>query len=139
MYGIGFEEFKKSCKVAEREVIGLDFDGVIYKNSKGFFDGTIYDEPMEGALDSIEHLSKAGYTLVIYTCKANPSRPLVNNKTGIELVWEWLKLNNVSQYIADVTYIKPNALCYVDDKGIRFNNWQQTINQIEELDGTNVY
>jgi hypothetical protein len=94
---------------------------------------------MEGALDSIEHLSKAGYTLVIYTCKANPSRPLVNNKTGIELVWEWLKLNNVSQYIADVTYIKPNALCYVDDKGIRFNNWQQTINQIEELDGTNVY
>ena len=28
--------------------LGLDFDGVIHKNSKGFHDGTIYDEPLDG-------------------------------------------------------------------------------------------
>ena len=32
----------------ENTQIGIDFDGVIHKNSKGFHDGTIYDEPIEG-------------------------------------------------------------------------------------------
>ena len=36
-----------------------------------------------------------GYDLVIYTCKATPTRPLVNGKTGIELVWEWLEKHDV--------------------------------------------
>ena len=28
--------------------LAIDFDGVIHKNSKGFFDGTVYDEPING-------------------------------------------------------------------------------------------
>ena len=117
-----FDDFKKFCRDSESKIICLDFDGVIHKNSKGFHDGTIYDDPIEGALDSIEELSY-DFDLIIHTCKANPKRPLVNGKTGIELVWGWLKKHNVSQYIKEVTYIKPNAICYVDDKGIKFNNW----------------
>ena len=42
-------DFLKMVKENEKSVICLDFDGVIYKNSKGFADGTLYDDPIEGA------------------------------------------------------------------------------------------
>ena len=32
--------------------IGIDFDGVIHKNSKGFYDGTVYDDPVNGVAES---------------------------------------------------------------------------------------
>ena len=34
--------------------IAIDFDGVIHLNSKGFYDGTIYDNPVPGAVESIK-------------------------------------------------------------------------------------
>ena len=127
-------DFLDMVKTTEKNQLGLDFDGVILKNSKGFHDGTIYDEPIDGALSSIKMLNETlGYDLVIYTCKANPDRPLVNGKTGIELVWDWLEKHGVKNNIKDVTYIKPNAVAYVDDKGITFNNWDDCIKDIEAI------
>ena len=38
--------------------IAIDFDGVIHKNTKGFHDGTVYDEPVEGAIEAIKSLSQ---------------------------------------------------------------------------------
>jgi len=125
------DDFLDMVKTTEKTQLGLDFDGVIHKNSKGFHDGTIYDDPIDGALAGIKHLNKTlGYDLVIYTCKANPDRPLVNGKTGIELVWEWLEEYGVKDNIKDVTYIKPNAVAYIDDKGITFNNWGDCITKL---------
>ena len=69
--------------------IGIDFDGVVHRCSKGYYDCTIYDEPIEGSYAALEELSKR-YTVIVYTCKAKPDRGLVNGKTGTELVWEWL-------------------------------------------------
>ena len=67
----------------------------------------------------VKHLNEIlGYDLVIYTCKANPNRPLVNKKTGIDLIWDWLKKHNFDKYIDNICYIKPNAKYYIDDKGI---------------------
>lgn len=113
--------------------LALDFDGVIHQNSKGFFDGTIYDIPAVGTKESLKILSK-NYFLIIYTCKAIPNRPLVNGKTGTELVWEWLKKYELDEYISEVTNNKPIALFYIDDKGIKFKNWEQTIKDIGVVD-----
>ena len=44
----GLNDFLDMVKDTEKSQLGLDFDGVIHKNSKGFHDGTIYDEPLEG-------------------------------------------------------------------------------------------
>jgi hypothetical protein len=130
------EEFLDMVEHTEKTQLGLDFDGVIHKNSKGFHDGTIYDEPLDGALEAVKYLNTVlGYELVIYTCKATPTRPLVNGKTGIELVWEWLEKHDIKKYIKDVTYIKPNAVAYIDDKGIKFNKWSECLKQIEALSG----
>lgn len=111
-------------------IVAIDFDGVINKNRKGFHDGTIYDEPIEGAIESIQEISKK-YEIIIYTFKGHPDRPLVNGKTGIELVWDWLSEVGISHCIKDVVWGKPNAFIYVDDKGYRFHNWNDTIKDID--------
>ena len=119
------KDFFKMVSDSEN-VIAIDFDGVIHKNSKGFHDGTVYDEPIKNAKKGLEYLSKS-YKLVIYSCKANPNRPLINGKTGVELMWEWLDKYNLKNYIDDISYEKPNAKYYIDDKAILFLNWEMVM------------
>ena len=107
--------------------IAIDFDGVIHRNSKGFHDGTVYDEPVDGAFEAIKELHSKGYDIVIFTAKAKPDRPLVNEKTGAGLIWEWLEKHQMSSYIKQVTSEKPRAIAYIDDRGIRFTNWEDTL------------
>ncbi|MFB4275740.1 hypothetical protein ACBJ59_10645 [Nonomuraea sp. MTCD27] len=38
--------------------IAVDFDGVIHTYGKGWHDGSIYDEPVPGALDALRSLMK---------------------------------------------------------------------------------
>jgi len=110
--------------------IGIDFDGVIHKCSKGYHDGTIYDEPVDGAKEALKEISNK-YTIIVYTCKARSDRGLVNGKTGTELVWEWLKRHDLSQYVSKVTAEKPRAVAYIDDKALRFTSWQDSLSQLD--------
>lgn len=111
--------------------ISIDFDGVIHKCSKGYYDGTIYDDPIEGAYEALELLSE-DHTIIVNTCKAKPDRGLVNGKTGTQLVWEWLDKHGMSKFVSKVTSEKPRAKVYIDDKGIRFQNWNSTISALVE-------
>lgn len=104
--------------------LAIDFDGVIHNFDKGWHDGTCYGEPIEGALDTIKELSKE-YNIIIFSAKVRPDRPLVGGKTGYELVEEWLEKYNIRQHIDEITYEKPRAEWYIDDKAIEFtNNWE---------------
>tara|TARA_Y100000310_G_scaffold16778_2_gene16718 strand:- start:2951 stop:3352 length:402 start_codon:yes stop_codon:yes gene_type:complete len=123
------DEFKNMVGIEDKNTIAIDFDGVIHKNSKGFYDGTLYGELIDGVEGALKQLSN-DYTLIVYTCKANPERPLIDGKTGVELIWEWLDKYNLNQYIEDVTYTKPNAKYYIDDKAIKFVDWNQTIKEV---------
>ena len=114
--------------------IGVDFDGVIHKNSKGYHDGTIYDEPVEGAREALHRLAEK-YTIVMFSAKARTDRGLVNGKTGIELIWKWLEKHDMAQYVSKVTAEKPRARFYIDDKAIRFTDWDSAFQMIEEIDG----
>jgi hypothetical protein len=113
--------------------LGIDFDGVIHDDYLGFYDGTIYGDLIHGSKESLELLAK-NYKLIIFTAKAKPSRPLVNGKTGVELIWEWLSKNGLSHLISEVTAEKPRAFAYIDDKAIRFSNWQDTIDFLTKVE-----
>ena len=106
----------------ETRNVAVDFDGVIHKSSKGYYDGTIYDEPIEGSRESLKKLSEK-YDVVIFTCKSKPDRGLVNCKTGTELVWEWLRKHDMDKFVTKVTAEKPRAVQYIDDKGYGFTTW----------------
>lgn len=125
-------KIRKHSYPDEQINIGVDFDGVIHKCSKGYYDGTIYDDPIEGAYEGLKKLSE-DYTVIVYTCKAKPDRGLVNGKTGTELVWEWLEKHNMSKFVSKVTSEKPRAIAYIDDKAITFNNWSQCIEKVGNL------
>ena len=121
--------YKKLVANEEVNQIGIDFDGVIHRNSLGYHDGTIYDPPMDGTKEALEVLSKR-FSIVVYTCKARPDRELVNGKTGTQLIWEWLRENDLDKYIKEVTSEKPRAAFYIDDKAYRFKSWTSMMNTI---------
>ncbi len=116
----------------EKNQIGIDFDGVIHANSKGYHDGTIYDDPMPGTKEALSKLSLK-YNIVIFTCKAKPDRVLVNGKTGTELIWEWLEKHELANFVKSVTSEKPRAAFYIDDKAYRFKAWEFLMPQLERL------
>lgn len=113
----------------ESNTIAIDFDGVIHSFELGFHDGTIYGTPIEGSIEAIKRIAKK-YTIVVYTAKAKQDRPLINGKTGTELVWEWLKKYKLDEYIKDITAEKPRCICYIDDKAIQFKNWNQSLTDL---------
>jgi len=115
----------------EKKQIGIDFDGVIHKCSKGYHDGTIYDDPIPGSLEAIKNISDR-FTIVVYSAKARRDRPIVNGKTGTELIWQWLEKHGFKDYISEVTAEKPRAICYIDDRAINFKNWGDTMSLIEK-------
>lgn len=120
------KDFLKQIKREVNSTIVLDFDGVIHKNSKGFHDGTVYDAPIDGTEEALKILSSK-YKLVISSCKADPRRPLVNGKTGQQLIWDWLEKHDLRKYIFKVTNKKVRALFYIDDKGITFTTWKKIL------------
>ena len=125
-------KIRKHSYPDEQINIGVDFDGVIHKCSKGYFDGTIYDDPIEGTYEALKKLSEK-YTVILYTCKAKPDRGLVNGKTGTTLVWEWLEKHNMTKYVSKVTSEKPRAVAYIDDKSIKFSNWEACLAEVDKL------
>jgi hypothetical protein len=110
--------------------IAIDFDGVIHDAYQGWGDGTCYGNPLPGSIDAIKELSKK-YDIVIFTAKAKPDRPLVNGKTGVELVKEWLDKHGILNYVSNITSEKPRAELYIDDNGYRFENWIDTLKFVE--------
>tara|TARA_R100000458_G_C8176789_1_gene175269 strand:- start:181 stop:570 length:390 start_codon:yes stop_codon:yes gene_type:complete len=124
-----FEEFNRMVTSAEKKQIAIDFDGVIHDSKLGFHDGTIYGNLVPGAPEALKKISKS-YDIVIYTCKARTDRPLINNKTGIELIWEWLEKNNLESYVKEIASEKPLATFYIDDKAIEFTEWDKTLRRL---------
>lgn len=114
----------------EQKNIAVDFDGVIHTFDKGWYDGTCYGDLIDGAADAIKKLSDK-YNVIIFSSKCRPDRPLVNGKTGLELVSEYLEDKGLLDYIDYITYDKPRAEFYIDDKAIRFeNNWQEILKRV---------
>lgn len=97
--------------------LAIDFDGVIHGYSEGWQDGTIYDNPMDGAAEAMAKLQERGYQLIIYTTRAE-------SQTDKAAIYQWLKqhrFKNVDDI--EITDRKPLAIAYIDDRAVRFTNW----------------
>ena len=112
--------------------LSIDFDGVIHNSNKGFHDGSCYGNPIEGSVEAIKELSKK-FRIIVFTAKAKPDRPLVDGKNGIDHVKEWLTKYGLIDYITEITAEKPRAFLYIDDNGLRFEDWNTTLDFIRDI------
>jgi len=108
--------------------IAVDFDGVIHRYSRGWHDGTIYDEPMSGALDGLRALMRR-HAVFIHTSRT-PSQ-----------VADWLVQHGGFQVTTDVPHSgfwddrarllvtdrKLPAIAYLDDRAVTFTDWPQAL------------
>lgn len=93
--------------------IAIDFDGVICNRIgiPSLKEEMLEMEPIDGALDAIILLQKLGHEVWIFT--SNPET---------EKIKEWL--NEYEFPPLEVTNVKRFANAYIDDRAIRFTNWQ---------------
>lgn len=130
------------------------FDGVIHAYSKGWQDGSIYDEPVPGAFEAIRALMDAGIAVFIHTtrrpedvaawlaphgfvvttddrcpeCLGVEDRDCsICRGAGLLLFWD-----DVTRLL--VTGRKLAAVAYVDDRAIRFESWHQALTDLEDLE-----
>lgn len=88
-----------------------DFDGVICKRNGIPTVMNWKDKPIEGALEAIKLLIEQGHTVKVFT--SNP------DQYGVKL---WLEKHKFPKL--EVTNIKEPAHVMIDDRAIRFTDWQ---------------
>jgi adenylylsulfate kinase len=105
---------KEISNLDKRKTIAIDFDGVIHKYSQGFKGlDNAYDEPMEGTFKALAKLKSLGYTLKIMSSRPAP------------VIEEWLFLHGLEGLISEVSNYKFPASIYIDDRGFKFESWDQ--------------
>lgn len=97
-----------------KKTIASDFDGVLHKYSMGWSDGTIYDVPVEGAREKIIMLLDAGFEVVVFTTRKDK-----------KAIGKWLEHWDFPPL--PITNEKIPALAYIDDRALRFTNWEDTV------------
>jgi hypothetical protein len=105
-----------------RNRICVDFDETICSNS-GHPDYNIL-EPKKGAREALESMQIMGKFVIIYTSR------------GRKHFWEvmnWLERYQIPFGCLDMEN-KPLAQTYIDDKGLRFHSWYQTMHDLAELE-----
>lgn len=110
---------KEIDNLDKKKTISIDFDGVIHQYSKGFqgLDNT-YDPPMLGTEMALKTLKEGGYILKILS-----SRPK-------EYIYPWLEKYDLDKYISEVSNHKFPASIYIDDRGLKFENWEDCLKKI---------
>lgn len=141
--------------------IAIDFDGVIHKYSKGWQDGSIYDEPMEGAFEAIDKLMNDGYTVFILSTRSpwqiqkwldkhlwmydamitkaesiNVPEGYWNDKRYFygfrsEVIWQPWIKFWNKKRVLGITNKKLPAVAYIDDRAVLFTTWKKLLKAID--------
>jgi hypothetical protein len=124
------------------KTVAIDFDGVIHAYSRGWQDGSIYDEPVSGWLDALGSLMRQ-YAVFVHTSR-NPRQVArwieqrsgygIECTTRIDPLRPWRRRFWNEQGVLLVTRLKLPAVAYIDDRGIRFENWDQALAALERIE-----
>lgn len=107
-----------------RPTIVFDFDGVIHRYSKGWYDGSIYDVPTKG-IQELLRILKPLYKIVVLSTRCSSPK-------GMKDIKAYLRKYDI--YVDEVTAEKVPAIAYVDDRAINFNgNCNKLLNDIMQF------
>jgi hypothetical protein len=105
--------------VTYRPRVLVDFDGVIHAYTRGWADGTAYDPPLPGAAEALAAMDADGYEVAIFSTR------------DAQQIGEWLMVYGFPAY--RVTNVKEPAVAQIDDRAIRFRDWEQAARHLRAL------
>lgn len=112
--------------------LAVDFDGVIHRYSKGWVDGSIYDEPIPGSLDGLRKLMEQE-AVFIHTTRDERQVALWLEVRGFAVCYSWDGPPFWNERgILLVTNKKLAARAYLDDRAVRFVNWEQALADLSD-------
>jgi len=119
------------------KTVAVDFDGVIHAYSRGWQDGSIYDEPLPGALDALRLLMKRHAVFIHTTRVPAPVARWIGERAGIKTCWHEDE-NTLPEFWDEqglllVTRRKLPAAVYIDDRGLRFTDWDEAFADLAAL------
>lgn len=112
----------------------IDLDGTIcYLKQKHESYSEVLVKP--GAVEFIDRLRGEGHYVIIQTarnmatCESNLGRVMKN--VGKETL-DWLQKHNI--FYDEIYFGKPNANLYIDDRALRFEDWESmSVEKLETL------
>jgi hypothetical protein len=106
-------------KMFKYKRMAIDFDGTLVEDSKDIekdFKNKKIPKAINGAKEATLDFKKKGFEILIFTCRPDYHRPLME---------KILKKHKIC-YDYILFYTKPRVDIYIDNKGYRFENWQDT-------------
>jgi hypothetical protein len=98
----------------------VDLDGVICTEERTF--DRPLAKPMPGAREALQRLRDAGHTIIIYTGRGWPE---------FRVAKQWLEDHGM---VHDGLHMgKPIADIWIDDRAIRFSDWDAVLKQVDSL------
>lgn len=96
-----------------KPTVVFDFDGVIHSYRSGWKGAVVIPDPVvPGIADAICRLRTDGYRVVVVSTRCSSGE-------GMKAVVDYLANNQIA--VDDVLAEKPPAICYIDDRAIRFD------------------
>lgn len=117
------------------KAVAVDFDGVIHAYSKGWQDGSIYDDCVPYAFPSLNELMSR-YAVFVLTSRDPFQVATWLSDVGFTTVVDVEGPDHPPRKFWDsrgkvlVTNRKLPAVAYIDDRGIRFESWDQALSAL---------
>lgn len=108
--------------------IAIDFDGVIHQHLGSFGDGEIKYPIVDGARDALRELTAKGFQVLIFSTRVSPTWADWEDQKSKMI--QWLSSNGIEpgSHYHLITGCKIPAIAYIDDRAIRFTNWNDIKN-----------
>ena len=125
---------------AKHKIVAIDLDETIIRTAIDEENFHLYSpveitgNPMEDVVEALNILRDSGFEIVIYTCRTNPEEEcnMPHTSEAVEVRIR-LKLKALKIPFDRISFYKPVADIYIDDKGFHFENWKQTMQALFEF------
>lgn len=118
------------------KTIAIDFDGVIHKYSKGWHDGSCYDEPMSNSEYALKRLMREYHDASIFIFTTRDCGQVKNwfdkyFKFSTQIIPDDVQFWNTKGVIG-ITNKKLPAVMYIDDRAVKFTRWTEEFIELLE-------
>jgi hypothetical protein len=108
-------------RMGRGKTIAVDFDGVIASYDEGYQGVDVFGQPIPGASETLQALKDEGWRVIIYTVRQD-TPALYSYLENNQIPFDYINHNPDSP--ESTNRGKPLADVYLDDRAIRFTNWQ---------------